>query len=305
MSSYGHANEEIGQETTMNNSNDGLARKPNWLMLALFLLPLAVMVGKLPLFPTSTAFTNLFSVSDLPKHLHRHVEYIIFVPLSALVVAFFRLTLGVRVLGLFRPILIAIAFQIIGIPLGVAFLLAVLAAVALLRPMLRNAPYYARVPVTLSLVATFLLIPVIASKWWQTGWLDHLAYFPIIALGLACEAFAAVLDQKGMREAAWRTFTTILIATVITGIVKIPGVLPAFFRFPELLVVQAGLILVISEYFNFGWFDGKNPFAPRPSAAVTNETNMPFPAAFAPSTADNSNFDDFSNTDAAQGVNIV
>lgn len=287
----------------MNDSNKAVAAKPSWLMLALFLLPLAVLAGKLSLIPTSPFFTNLFSIAALPKHLHRHVEYIIFVPLSALVVAFFRLTLGIRVLGLFRPILIAIAFRVIGIPAGVAFLLAVLAVVALLRPTLRNAPYYARVPVTLSLVATFLLIPVIASKWWQAEWLDHLAYFPIIALGLACETFATILDEKGMREAVWRTVATILIAALITTIAKMPGVMPLFFRFPELLLMQAGLILVIGQYFNFGWFDGKNPFAARRSVVHTAAPGMP--SAETLLTNNNSNFGELPNPELAQGENLV
>jgi 7 transmembrane helices usually fused to an inactive transglutaminase len=248
-------------QETMQQTN--LAPKTKWLMSALFILPLVLMAGKLAAFPTSAAFSHLFSIPTLPKHFHRHVEYIFFVPLSALVVAFFRLTLGIRVLGLFRPILIAIAFQTMGIPVGLAFLIAVLGAVALLRPMLRDAPYYARVPVILSLVATLLLIPVIAATWWHAQWLNHLAYFPIIALGLSCESFATVLDKKGIREAIWRTLMTVAVAIIVAGVAKIPGAMQTFFRFPELLLVQAGLILFISEYLNFEWFHGKNPLRHR------------------------------------------
>jgi hypothetical protein len=295
-------NEQDDKGMTMNNP-DG-KKKPKSLMLALLYLPLAVMIAKLPIFPASAAFDNLLSLSALPKHLHHHVEYIIIVPLSALVVAFFRLTLGIRVLGLFRPILIAIAFRIIGIPLGVAFLLTVLVFIALLRPMLRNAPYYARVPVTLCLVATFLLIPLIVTKWWQAAWFKHLAYFPIISLGLTCEMFARTLDKKGMREAAWRTLTTILVAGVITGIVRIPGVMDAFFRFPELLIVQAGLILAINEYFNFRWFDGWNPFAAR-SAADSSAPKVPSDAAKLAPAAANSTFDNFPASKLAQGEDVV
>jgi hypothetical protein len=279
--------------------NSGCKKKPKSLMLTLFYLPLAVMVAKLPMFPASAAFANLFSLTALPKHMHHHVVYIIFVPLSALVVAFFRLTLGIRVLGLFRPILIAIAFRIIGIPLGVAFLLAVLVVIVLLRPMLRDVPYYARVPVTLSLVATFLLMPLIITKSWHVAWLQHLAYFPLISLGLTCEMFARTLDKKGMPEAAWRTLMTILVAAIITGIVRIPGLMSVFFRFPELLIVQAGLILVISEYFNFGWLRGRNPFALRAAPGDSNAPNRPAPAATI------STFDDFPASKLIREENIV
>src|ERR1700726_4224109 len=220
--------EMIGERIMTNDLEVKPAEYPRWLMLALFVLPLAVMVGKLPLCPTSSIFTNLFSVPDLPKGLHRHVEYIVFVPLSALLVAFFRLTLGIKVLGFFRPILLAIAFRIMGLPLGVAFLVLVLAGVALLRPMLRNAPYFARVAMILSLVAPIVLMPVIASRWWQAAWLSHLAYFPVISLGLACEGFVKILDAEGMRGAAWRVVTTILVGAVIAAVVKIPGMMAVF-----------------------------------------------------------------------------
>jgi len=281
------------------------AEKPKWLMLALFLLPLMIMAGKLPIFPASTTFTNLFSVPDLPDRLHRHVEYIIFVPLSALVVAFFRLTLGIQVLGFFRPILLAIAFRIMGLPLGVAFLVVVLAGIALLRPLLRNAPYYARVPMILSLVAAFVLIPVIAGRWWQADWLNHLAYFPVIALGLACEGFVKILDAKGMREAAWRVVTTILVGVVIAAVVKIPGMIAIFFRFPELLIVQAGLILVISEYLDFQCFEGKNPFAARPPAAEANAPSVASTEAVPAPAKNHPSFENSHSAGLAQGENIV
>ena len=281
------------------------AEKPKWLMLALFLLPLVIMAGKLPVSPASTVFTNLFSVPDLPDRLHRHVEYIIFVPLSALVVAFFRLTLGIQVLGFFRPILLAIAFRIMGLPLGVAFLVVVLAGIALLRPILRNAPYYARVPVILSLVATFVLIPVIASRWWQADWLNHLAYFPVIALGLACEGFVKILDAEGMREAAWRVVTTILVGVVIAAVVKIPGMIAVFFRLPELLIVQAGLILVISEYLDFGWFEGKNPFAARLPAADADTLNIASTETVPAPANSHPDFENSHSRGLTQGENIV
>src|SRR6266849_2467261 len=162
--SRGQANKTLNDKETMENSNSTIAPKLDWLVLALFLVPLLVMVGTLPIFPSAAAFTNLFSVSALPKHLHQHVEYIIFVPLSALVVAFFRLTLGIRVLRLFRPILIAIAFRIIGIPIGPGISTRGAGRRRPLASYAENAPSYARVPVTLSLVAVLLLIPVIAPK---------------------------------------------------------------------------------------------------------------------------------------------
>jgi hypothetical protein len=282
------------------------APQATWLMVPLLLFPLGVTLAKL--LPISPAFSGLIGAlsipAELPESLHRQVDYIIFVALGALVVSFVRLTLGIHVLGLFRPILLAVAFSITGIPLGVAFLLFVLSVVPLLRPLLRKTPYYARVPAIVSFVAALLLTPVIANQWWLADWVNRLAYFPIIALGLACEGVVKIMDTKGVREAAWRLLTTILAAVVLTAIVKIPGLVPAFFHFPELLLVETGLILVISKYCNFRWFEGKNPFNFVPAAANPGSRGARPPVErFSEATVRSCSFD-LHQADLPQGQNI-
>jgi hypothetical protein len=192
--------------------------------------------------------------------MHGHVEYIMFVPLSAVVVSFFRLCLGLPVLSLFRPILVAIAFRVIGIPMGLTFLALVLGTLILMRPLLKGAHYYSRVPIQLSLVAIFLILPLIAGRLWPEEWLRHLAYFPIISLCLICEAFTKMLDEKGLAEAAWPTASTILIGMIISLIAGIPGAMHLLLRFPELLLAQTGVVLVIGEYLKYELLKGKNPF---------------------------------------------
>jgi len=244
----------------LDDPKGSLAHARRWLFLVLLAVPLAVMLGKLPAFPTSRWFTTWFSLADIPKHMRAHVEYLIFVPLSAVVVSFFRLTLGLPVLSLFRPILVAIAFRMIGIPLGLAFLALVVGVVLVMRPLLKGAHYYSRVPIQLSLVAMFLVVPLVAAKLWPEEWLQHLAYFPIISLCLICEAFTKTLDEKGLAEAAWPTTNTILIGMLIGLVARIPGALHVLLRFPELLVAQTGFVLLIGEYLHFELLKGKNPF---------------------------------------------
>src|SRR5690349_14117984 len=111
------------RERDLANDRADAAARPDWLLLGLFALPLGVALAKLPILPTSAFSGSFFSLADLPRHFHNIAENVLLVPLGALVVVIFRLTLGVRVLSLFRPILMAMAFQIIGIPASVVFLL--------------------------------------------------------------------------------------------------------------------------------------------------------------------------------------
>lgn len=242
--------------------------KADLLLLALFVVPLAVILGKLSPFPTSALFSHFFSLSDLPEHFDKVVEGVLFVPLGAVVVVIFRLTLGIRVLGLFRPILLAMAFNIIGIPISLAFLVFVLAVIVLLRPLLMTSHNYARIAVLLSLVAALLLAPLMLSKWWDVAWLRGLSYFPVIALCLTCESFAKTLDTEGMKEAVWRTAATVLAATIITTATSISGVLGFLSRFPELLLMQAGCVLLISRHLNLRLFEGVNPLTTQSTHSI-------------------------------------
>lgn len=232
--------------------------KGDWLLVALFALPLAIALAKLPMLPTSTVWAGLFSLADLPAHFHKSAENVLFVPLGALVVVLFRLTLGLRVLGLFRPILVAMAFDSVGIPISLAFLLFVLVVIVVLRSLLTTDHTYSRVAILLSLASALLFAPLMAGEWWHVDWLREIVFFPVIALCLTCESFAKVLDQDGIREAVWRTFTTVVAASVIVSLTSLPGVLELFLRFPELLLVQAGCILLINKYLDLRLFEGAN-----------------------------------------------
>jgi uncharacterized protein with transglutaminase domain len=229
------------------------------LLIALLVLPVLVLLARLPGSPAASTLNGFVSLAGSPRHFHRHLEYVLFVPLSAAVVSFFRLTLGLRVLGFFRPILIAIAFRTLGVPLGVLFLAGVLLTVTVLWPALRGSHYYARISILLSLMAMLLVLPMTIDQWWPAPWLEHVAYFPIIALCLVSDSFAKTLDAQGLPEAAWQALNTVLAAAAITFLFDGSGLTRALLRFPELLAFQIGIVLAIERFLRFELFAGVNP----------------------------------------------
>lgn len=58
----------------------------------------------------SGTLDHYISLRNTPSDLREQIEQVVVVPVAALVVVFFRLTLGLRMLGPFRPILNAAAF---------------------------------------------------------------------------------------------------------------------------------------------------------------------------------------------------
>jgi hypothetical protein len=222
------------------------------LLIVLFAVPLAILLGKLPGAPTAAAFTRLFTLAHLPARLHAHLQYLVFVPLSAIVVVLFRVTLGIPVFGLFRPILLGIAFRITGLGLGVVFLAAVMAVIVLIRPVLRVARLhsYARQSVTLSVVVLLMLATVAGAAETHMSALLRVARFPVISLCLISEHFAKALDEKGLRNAAWRGSMTVAAGISICLIAEIPGLMRLLLRFPELLMAQIGCVVAVGEFLN-------------------------------------------------------
>src|SRR5262245_66369810 len=111
----------------MSNRSDEQSSRIAWLLLFLFGLPLLLILLKTPCLPTSDFLLRHDSLTSLPKSLQHPASHILFVPLGCMLVVFFRLTLGLRVLGPFRSVLLAGAFQVAGIPLGLFFLTAIIA----------------------------------------------------------------------------------------------------------------------------------------------------------------------------------
>ena len=84
------------------------------------------------------------------------------------------------------------------------------------------------------------------------------------------EARPAFLEIKetapGRYSVLWRT-------PVLAGM-RLPGVLNLFLNFPELLLAQAGCILLISRYLAFRLLEGTNPLAASPLQAATQPVSQ-------------------------------
>ena len=237
--------------------------KHYFLLSLLFLVPLAMLFVRLTgAHPLSTALLDRWaSFGSIPSDVQARIGHILFVPFAALVIVFVRLTLGIRMLGPFRSILLAVAFQTTGIVPGVLFLALVMTSVAIIRPVLKDMrlTYFARVSVVLGTVAGITIAVVVAANSLGIDAVERVVYFPIIALCLIAEAFGRTLTKEGFRGALWRGSVTSVLAVLIVLLTRIPGLEAALFRLPELLLIQIGCIVVISEFFDLRLLEFLNP----------------------------------------------
>lgn len=198
---------------------------------------------------------NTLSLEDIPSGDRDSVLYMLFLPTSALLIALARLTFGIRVIG-FRAILISVGFQESGIVPSLILIGVVVTIVVGVRPALRRIrlPQVARLSVVMSIAVMVLIGALLIAPWTQSDVLWSVAFFPVIVLGLLAEGIAKTLDNNSGLVAVWRTFMTIGIALLIAGFSQIPVLREIVIQFPELVITQAVLIILIAEYLDLRLF---------------------------------------------------
>jgi D-alanine-D-alanine ligase len=245
-----------------------------WILSLLVVLATALTLGRMSWAPTSEVLGRFVSLTSLSPSMLERASYLLFVPVAALVVVVVRLTLGIRLLGPFRSILLAIAFQITGVTLGLLVLAAVIAAIVLLRPHLKQMglPYFSRVSVILGIVSGLMIGAVLAASGLGLDHLRSVAYFPIVVLCLAGDGFAIKLNKEGPASALWLGATTAGVAILITWLSNIPGLDWFLLSFPELVIHLVVWMIVVSEHFDLRLLAWLNPVVgdegeqPRPTA---------------------------------------
>lgn len=164
-------------------------------------LPVPLIVLKTSGLPPAAFLRRHDTLANLSPGLRHTAADILLVPLGAFIVVAFRLTLGLRLLGPFRSILLAFAFLVTGIWIGLAFFAVTIAVLVAVRPLVRalRLPYFGRVSVMLSLVAMLLVVVTLAGSWLGSASLRGVAHFPIVVLCLVSEAVARAIKKEGAR----------------------------------------------------------------------------------------------------------
>lgn len=239
------------------------AAKRRSLLTAILLVGVAGAIAllKLSSLPGSDSLARWFSFEQLPQALQHRAGHLLFAPLGALAVVIVRTSLGIRVMGPFRSVLLAIAFSMTGPLIGLTFFSLVIAVVVATRRPLKvlRLPKFARSAFMLSLVASIIVLAMLGGL--ALGWrsIESVAYFPVVVLTLTGDAFSLTMRREGVRSALWRATATALVAIVISVVGAIPGVRSALMRSPEMILIVLALIIFASKWAAFRVFEHLNP----------------------------------------------
>jgi hypothetical protein len=238
-------------------------KSARWLAVVLLVVTAAMQIARHVGGDVADFMSTYVALDVFTPDVQEHLGAVLMVPLGSLIVVFARLTLGIRMLGPFRPILIAIALHATGVLVGGLFLVIVLYAVAQLRPRLKNRglPYFGRLSVLLATVVLIEVVVLLVGGAYGLEELQRAAYFPIVVLCLAADGFARVLEEQGLRIASWRATTTFGLALIINALYQLAPVQDALLAWPELILALIAAILLVSSDLNLQLLQGLNPKA--------------------------------------------
>jgi len=196
---------------------------------------------------------HALSVHRLPLPDWRLVEFLLLLPLAALIVCFLRNVIGLPSFGIFAPALIGMAFRETNSMLAVTlFCLLVLAGWGVRRSLdcyhLLQAP---RTAVLLTLLAGFLLAAILAANQFGLTVAQYISLIPMIILAGMVERFWT-LEAEENAVASFKTLlSTMIIAGIVGGVTSLPTVVACFMDYPETLGLVVAGQLLLGRYTGF------------------------------------------------------
>lgn len=194
-----------------------------------------------------------FSIYSLPIEEQNAFKTILLVPIGTLVVAIFRILIGLRTSGTFMPILIALAFIQTTLLWGLLLFLIVVGAGLFIRFHLArlNLLLIGRISAVVTVVIGLMSGISILSYKLGLNQILTVTFFPMIILSWTIERMSILWEEEGPKEVAIQGGGSLLVATAAYLLMDNALVAHLTFNFPELLLVQLALILLIGQYTGY------------------------------------------------------
>lgn len=198
-------------------------------------------------------FFHKISLYSLPPAEWRLVEFLLLLPIAALIICFYRNIIGLHSFGTFAPALIGLAFRNLeSMPGILVFVSIVLIGWGMRRVLDRY--HLLQVPRTafmLSLVVLVLIGAIVAANYRDLAATRYISLFPIIILTGMIERFWTLEAEDGTVSSFKTLLGTMIIAGSIGLVASIPAVLNHMVNFPETLGIIMACQLLIGRYTGY------------------------------------------------------
>jgi hypothetical protein len=202
--------------------------------------------------PLARVLTRL-SLYALPPAEQRLVEFLLLLPIAALIVCVYRNVVGVLSFGTFAPALVGLAFRDLGGLPGILVFVAIVLLGWLMRRVL-DSYHLLQVPrmaFLLSLVVVVLIVAIVGANHQDLPATKYISVFPMVILTGMIERFWTLEAEDGT-AASFRTLVgTLFIAATISLVLSLRAVVRHMFCFPETLGLIMAVQLLIGRYTGY------------------------------------------------------
>jgi hypothetical protein len=227
-------------------------------------------------------FTRL-SLHALPPGEQRLAEFLLLLPVAALIICLFRNVIGLASFGTFGPALVGLVFRDLGSVTGIIIFVGLILAGWRCRRLLDRF-HLLQVPRTalmLSLVVAMLVGVIAAASHYQFAVSKYVSLFPVIILTGMIERFWTLEEEDGARSSFTTLLGTLLIAAAVAIVISAPWVTDILGQYPETLgLVMAGQLMLgrytgyrVAEMYRFR--DFVVPADPTPNIQIERRS-IPF-----------------------------
>lgn len=198
-------------------------------------------------------FVRRLALDALPGPEQRLVEFLLLLPIAALIVCLFRNVIGVNSFGTFAPALVGLAFRDLASLPGISVFVGIVIIGwgmrrALDRFHLLQVP---RTAVMLSLVVIVLILAIVAANFKELEATKYIPLFPIVILTGMIERFWTLEVEDGTTSSFKTLVGTMFIAGTIALVVGTKPLVTHMFRFPETLGIVMAFQLLIGRYTGY------------------------------------------------------
>jgi hypothetical protein len=193
------------------------------------------------------------SLYALPPSEQRLVEFLLLLPVAALIVCVFRNVIGLNSFGTFAPALIGLAFRDLGSLPGILVFLSIVLVGWIMRRVLEfyRLLQVPRMAVMLSLVVLVLIGGIVAANYQDLPATRYISLFPMVILTGMIERFWTLEMEDSMASSFKTLLTTLIIAATISLTLSLHALVQFLFRFPETLGIVIAAQLLLGRYTGY------------------------------------------------------
>ncbi|GIX31200.1 MAG: gonadoliberin III [Porticoccaceae bacterium] len=194
-----------------------------------------------------------FSIYSLPIDKQTTFKILLLVPIGALVVAVFRILVGIKTSGTFMPVLIALAFIHTRLLPGILILVTLLAAGLWVRFYLSKLDLLMVARLAAVVITVVLLMAGFSILSYKLGLEEVLTitFFPMIIIAWTIERLSITWEEDGPREVFTQGLGSLFVAVVAYLVMTNRYVEHLTYNFPETLLIVMGLVLVLGQYTGY------------------------------------------------------